>query len=111
MKIVRLLRSLYITESQSATRVNGELTRVVYTPQAAYAKGAQSLPSFQPILLEMAMLYATHDTTIGAQIQSQVISNLRFTDDIILIAENTNDLQTMHCQPSVPKYLKPGAED
>ena len=43
----------------------------------------------------MAMLYATHDTTIGAQIQGQVISNLRFADDIVLIAENANDLQTI----------------
>ena len=40
----------------------------------------------------MAMIYATHDALIGAQIPGQVISNLRFADDIVLIAENANDL-------------------
>ena len=43
----------------------------------------------------MTMLYATHDPTIGAQIQGQVIPDLRFADEIVLIAENAKDLQTI----------------
>ena len=92
-KIIRLLRSLY-SKSQSAVRVNGELTDWFKTT-VGVRQGCVISPQLFNLLLELAMLYATHDTTIGAQIQGQVISNLRFADDIVLIAENANDLQTI----------------
>ena len=41
------------------------------------------------------MLYATHDTTIGAKIQGNLISNIRFADDVVLLAEDVTDLQTI----------------
>jgi hypothetical protein len=40
------------------------------------------------------MLYATHDANIGVKIQGQLFSNLRFADDIVLLAETASDLQT-----------------
>ena len=39
------------------------------------------------------MLYATYDTTIG--IEWHLINNLRFADDIILIADTERNLQTL----------------
>ena len=41
------------------------------------------------------MLYATHNVNIGAKIQDQLISNLRFADDIVILAESANDLQNL----------------
>ena len=41
------------------------------------------------------MLYATHNVNIGAKIQGQLISNLRFADDIVILAESANDLQNL----------------
>ena len=41
------------------------------------------------------MLIPLEDTEIGATIQGCRINNLRFADDIVLIAENPEDLQTL----------------
>ena len=41
------------------------------------------------------MLYATHEVCIGANIQEKQISDLRFADDIVLMAESANDLQVL----------------
>ena len=41
------------------------------------------------------MLYATHNVNIGAKIQGQLISNLRFADDIVILAESANGLQNL----------------
>ena len=55
-------------------------------------------PQLFNILLEVVMLYATHNVNIGAKIQGQLISNLRFADDhddIVILAESANDLQNL----------------
>ena len=41
------------------------------------------------------MLYATRNVNRGAKIQGQLISNLRFANDIVLLAESANDLQNL----------------
>ena len=38
------------------------------------------------------MTYATCDTTVGIHIQEQLVNNLRFADDIALLAESNEDL-------------------
>ena len=52
-------------------------------------------PQLFNILLEVVMLYATHNVNIGAKIQGQLISNLRFADDIVILAESANGLQNL----------------
>ena len=41
------------------------------------------------------MAYALHETNVGANIQGHTINNLRFADDIALIAESEEELQTL----------------
>ena len=41
------------------------------------------------------MLYALYDLDIGARINCHIINNLRFADDIALIAESEQDLQKL----------------
>ena len=52
-------------------------------------------PQMFNILLEVVMLYATHNVNIGAKIQGQLISNLRFANNIVILAESANDLQNL----------------
>lgn len=49
-------------------------------------------PQSLNILLEGVMLYAIHDTKIGVRVQGQLINDVRFADDIVLIADN--DIET-----------------
>ena len=58
-------------------------------------QGCVISPQLFNILLEVVMLYATHNVNIGANIQGQLISNLRFADDIVILAESANDLQNL----------------
>ena len=92
-KIIRLLQALY-KQSQSAVRVNGELTDW-FTTAVGVRQGCVISPQLFNILLELVMLIALEDTEIGATIQGCHINNLRFADDIVLIAENPEDLQTL----------------
>ena len=47
------------------------------------------------ILLELVMVYAIRDTNVVADIQGHIINNLRFADDIALIAESEEEFQTL----------------
>eukprot|EP00057_Strongylocentrotus_purpuratus_P023161 XP_011677635.1 PREDICTED: uncharacterized protein LOC105444715 [Strongylocentrotus purpuratus] len=78
----------------SAVRVNGELTDWFKTT-VGVRQGCALSPQLFNILLEAVMLYAIHDTKIGVRVQGQLINNLRFADDIVLIADNDRDLQTI----------------
>ena len=92
-KYIRLLQALY-DKSESAVRVNGELTDWFRTT-VGVRQGCVLSPQLFNILLEVVMLYATHDSSIGVLINGLLINNLRFADDIVLIAESENDLQTL----------------
>ena len=52
-------------------------------------------PQFFNILLELVMAYATYESAIGVYIQGHLINNLRFADDIALLAESAEDLQLL----------------
>ena len=93
MKIIRLLQALY-SKSNNSVRVNGDLTDW-FTTTVGVRQGCVISPQLFNILLELVMLYSTHDITIGATLQGQLISNLRFADDIVLMAETSNDLQSI----------------
>ena len=92
-KITRLLQALY-KQSQSTVRVNGDLTDWFATT-VGVRQGCVLSPQLFNILLELVMLYATHEVCIGANIQGKQINNLRFADDIVLMAESADDLQVL----------------
>ena len=92
-KITRLLQALY-KQSQSAVRLNGDLTDWFATTVGVRQSCVLS-PELFDILLELVMFYATHEICIGANIQEKQINNLRFADDIVLMTESANDLQVL----------------
>ena len=92
-KCISLLEALYKT-SASAVRVNGELTDWFKTT-VGVRQGCVLSPQLFNILLEIVLLYATHDTSIGIHINGHLINNLRFADDIVLLARSKKDLQTL----------------
>ena len=92
-KITRLLQALY-KQSQSAVRVNGDLTDWFATTVGVRQVCVLS-PQLFNIHLELVMLCATHEVCIGAKIKGKQINNLRFADDIVLMAESANDLQVL----------------
>ena len=85
---------LCTNQSQSAVRVNGSLTDW-FTTKVGVRQGCIISSQLFNILLEVAMLYALHDLNIGACMNETVINNLRFNDDIALLAESEEDLQTL----------------
>ena len=92
-KIINLLQASY-SKSYSAVRVSGDLTEWFQTT-VGVRQGCVISPQLFNILLKVVMLYATHNVNTGAKIQGQLISNLRFGDDIVILAESTNDLQNL----------------
>ena len=92
-KYIRLLQALY-NISHSAVRVNGSLTDW-FTTRVGVRQGCIISPQLFNILLEVAMLYALHDLDIGACMNGTIINNLRFADDIAILAESEEDLQTL----------------
>ena len=92
-KYIRLLQTLY-NQSLSAVRVNGSLTDW-FSTKVGVRQGCIISPQLFNILLEVAMLHALHDSNIGACMNGRVINNLRFDDDIALLAESKEDLQTL----------------
>ena len=89
-KITRLLQASY-KQSQSAVRVYGDLTEWFATT-VGVRQGCMLSHHLFNILLEMVVLYATHEVCIGANTQGRQINNLRFADGIVLMAESANDL-------------------
>ena len=92
-KLIRLLQALY-NQSQSAVRVNRRAHRVVQNSCRSQTRMCH-LPQLFNILLELVMLMALDDAKIGACIQGEQISNLRFADDIVLIEDTPEELQTL----------------
>ena len=92
-KYIRLLQALY-NQSQSAVRVNGSLTDW-FSTRVGVRQGCIISPQLFNILLEVAMLHALHDLDLGACMNGTIINNLRFADDIAILAESEEDLQTL----------------
>ena len=85
-KIISLLQAPYQT-SNSAVRVSGELTDWFHTT-VGVRQGYVISPQLFNILLEIVITTAIHGIDIGANISGFQINNLRFADDILLIAES-----------------------
>ena len=92
-KIVRLLQALYKT-SKTAVRVNQELTDWFPT-QTGVRQGCILSPQLFNILLELVLRLSIEDVEVIIKIQGQIIHNLRFADDIVLLVSSENDLQLL----------------
>ena len=92
-KIVHLLQALYKT-SKSSVRVNQELTDWFPT-HTGVRQGCILSPQLFNILLELVLRLAIEDVEVGIEIQGKIINNLRFADDIVLLASSENDLQLL----------------
>ena len=54
-----------------------------------------TVPQLLNILLELVLSLAIQEEQMGAKVQEQYINNLRFADDIVLLAESEEDLQSL----------------
>ena len=92
-KIIRLLMALY-KDTFSAVRVDGELTDWFKT-LVGVLQGCVLSPLLFCIFLEVVMARALDVEDMGAVVSGRSISNLKFADDIALIAESSTDLQSL----------------
>ena len=90
-ELVELLEDMY-SKSLSAVRVDGELTewfRVI----VGVSQGCGLSPYLFNLILEAMMSFALKSTEAGARVRGQTVNNLRFADDIDLVAEDDGQLQ------------------
>src|SRR5664279_1059535 len=90
-KIIRILEHAY-KDTFSAVRVDGEITDWFATI-VGVMQGCVLSPLLFNIFLEMVMALALESSEYGAIINGVVIGNLRFADDIAVLAEKESDLQ------------------
>ena len=89
----QLLKQLYEV-SQSAVRVNGELASW-FASMTGVWQGFILSPQLLNIVLELNLILSIQEEEIGIKVIWQCINNLRFADDIVLLAEYDNDLETL----------------
>ena len=90
-KVVRILENAY-KDTFSAVRVDGELSDWFNTV-VGVLQGCVLSPLLFNIFLEVIMAIALEDCETGAVINGYIIGNLRFADDIAMLAEKEEDLQ------------------
>ena len=81
---------LLYKDTVSNVRVNGDLSEWFITISGARLC---AIATDIDILLEVVMALALENNEFGAKVSGFCISNLRFADDICLIAEGNDDLQ------------------
>src|SRR6218665_240966 len=89
--IVRILENAY-KDTFSAVRVNGELSELFETVMRVLQRCVVS-PLLFNIFLEMIMAMALDGSNEGADIGGERIGDLRFADDIALLAKQEKGLQ------------------
>ena len=93
-KIIRLLESMYRNTSSSVrVGTKGELTNWFET-LVGVLQGCVLSPLLFNIMLEVVMALALDNKEIGATVSGFLCSNLRFADDIALLSEAADDLQS-----------------
>ena len=90
---MRLLEDLY-SKSVSAVRVDRELTEW-FKATVRVRQGCNLSPYLFNLLLEAMMKETLKETDAGVDISCQRVNNLRFADDIDLIAESPEQLQKL----------------
>jgi len=84
-KIIRILDNMY-KDTFSTVRVDGELTEWFETI-VGVLQGCVLSPNLFNMFLEIVIAIALHGTGSGAVIHGVMLSDLRFADDIALLAE------------------------
>ena len=92
-KLVVLLEDMY-RKSVSAVRVDGELTDW-FKVTVGVRQGCNLSPYLFNLLLEAMMQEAMKSVDAGVNVSGQLVNNLRFADDIDLIAESPEQLQVL----------------
>ena len=92
-KIVRILEELY-QDTINAVRVDTELSEWFLTV-VEVLQGCVLSPVLFNILLDVVIALALENNETGATISGNLISNLRFADDICLVATSNDDLQKL----------------
>ena len=92
-ELVELLEDLY-SKTVSAVRVDGELTEW-FRVHVGVRQGCGLSPYLFNLILEAMMDIALADTEIGVRINGTIVNNLRFADDIDLMAESGSQLQEL----------------
>ena len=90
-KLITLIRDIY-NKSQSAVRVDGELTEW-FKIWVGVRQGCSLSPYLFNLMLEAMMQGALKDYTKGISINGELVNNLRFADDIDLMADSPAELQ------------------
>ena len=88
---MRILENIY-SETFSAVRVGGHLTEW-YQTVVGVLQGDVLSPLLFLIFLEITIAVSVEDIDVGAWINGTQMTDLRFTDDIAVLAENVTDLQ------------------
>jgi len=91
--IVRILEALY-QDTMSAVRVDTELSEWFLTV-IGVMQGCVLSPVLFNISLEVVIALALEGNEIGATISGNLISNVRFADNICLVATSNDDLQQL----------------
>ena len=89
--MVKLLEDLY-SKTVSAVRVDGEVTKW-FRITVGVRQGCNLSPYLFNIMLEAMIRKARETLEVGVRMNGQIVNNLRFADDIDLIAETIEDLQ------------------
>ena len=92
-ELVALLEDLY-SKSASAVRVDGELTEW-FKITVGVRQGCGLSPDLFNLLLEAVMSLALRYVEAGVTINGRLLNNLRFSDDIDLVAESPEQLQEL----------------
>jgi Reverse transcriptase (RNA-dependent DNA polymerase) len=90
---VKLLENL-CSKCVSAIRIDGESSEW-FKIIVGVRQGCNLSPYLFSLLLEAATQWALHNEDVGVRLDGQIVNNLRFADDIYLIAETVIDLQEL----------------
>lgn len=92
-ELVVLLEDMY-SKTLSAVRVDGELTDW-FKITVGVRQGCGLSPDLFNLILEAVMSHAMKSTEAGVTVNGQLLNNLRFADDIDLIADSPDQVQEL----------------
>jgi hypothetical protein len=97
-KLIRLIKSIY-DKSEAAVRQDRQLTEWFRTT-VGVRQGCTLSPDLFNLVLEAVMRLALEKQEAGLKLCGRLVNNLRFADDINLMAETTTGLQQITDQVS-----------
>ena len=104
IQMIEIICKLY-SQTENAVRINGDLTEW-FRVTMGVRQGCMLSPLLFNVFLEYIMAQVLEDSEIGISIGGRLINNLRFADDIDLIATSEQKLQelTKKVQSTAAKF-------